>query len=117
MLRRSSGPSVFCGGFSLAEQIDAQVAGDGDDPAAELRAVPKLADALESLDHRVLGDVLGIVDIAQNAEADQKDGLVVPLDQHGVRRPVSPDTTPRPILCRYVRPIGAPQYLARSNPQ
>jgi hypothetical protein len=75
--------------LSLAEQIDAQVPGDGDDPAAELRALPKLADALEALDHCILGDVLGIVDIAQNAQTNQEDGLVVPLDQHGVGRTVS----------------------------
>lgn len=76
------------GHLSFAKMVDAQIPGDGDDPATELVAVPKLANPLETLDERILSDILGVVDVAQHAETDQEDMLIVPADQSGVRRPI-----------------------------
>ncbi len=57
---------------------------------AELLGVPQLSDFLKSLDHSILRHIFGVVNVADNAETDQKNLVVVPPDEHGVRRPVPP---------------------------
>ncbi len=57
-------------------------------PTLQLPACAELADGLESLDHSVLSRVFGIVDMAEHAETDEEGLVIVPPDQHGVRRPV-----------------------------
>jgi len=46
--------------------------GDGADPGSVSRACAELANLLESLDHRVLCRIFGIVDMAEHAETDEK---------------------------------------------
>jgi hypothetical protein len=73
--RRLSGTQRLFRAFSLAEQVDAQVPGDGDDPAAKLRAVAELADSFEAFEQGVLGDILGICTLPRMPRQTRKTWL------------------------------------------
>ena len=74
----------------LGDDGAAQVPRDPHDPAAELGTFTKLSYPLETRDQRILCDVFGVVHVAQDAQADEKDVVVMPADQIGVRRAVPP---------------------------
>jgi hypothetical protein len=70
--------------FPVTSKVNTKVLGDSDKPLAELFASPEITYLQISLQDRILSHILGIVNIAQHAQAYGENIPIMPLDEQRV---------------------------------
>jgi hypothetical protein len=85
-LLRREGPGVFI----PAKQVDTKMLRDSQNPPAKLLLISKLLYLDKTFQHCILGNIFGIIHVAQHAQRQRKNMSVVPFDQDPVCSFVAP---------------------------